>query len=212
VYGSVILIIFPRGIKITESENTALLHVVADPEPWLMDAITEKARRRRNALIAEWLPRLSADPSVTELPADAASLCTLIMGRGDYMNRLQKDAAQSPPVPLTRHATAKFEGTSRLGLTVRRPDRIPGDATVTLFPDGIDLDDVDVDCIMAYTQDLADWVIGALLGQINRGWKKIIFQYYPIILADPAVATMPATEVELIRMIVSRPDYQRAEL
>jgi len=202
------MIIFPTGIAITDTENKSLLHIVPDPETWLLATVTEKARLRRDALIAEWRPRLFADESVTELPADDEALCTLIMARDDYKTRLQQDADQDPPVVLITHNTAKFEGTSRVGMTVRRPDRVPSDATVMLFPDGINLADIDVDCIMAYTQDLDDWVIGALMGQVNRGKKKMIAQYHPIIRADPSVTTMPATEDGLINMIVARDDYK----
>jgi hypothetical protein len=131
------------------------------------------------------------------------------MARDDYKTRLQQDAAQNPPVTLHKHATAKFEGTSRAGMTVRRPDRVPSDATVTLFADGIDLTDIDANCILAYVQDLGDWVIGALMGMVNRGKKKMIAQYHPIIMADSSVTTMPATEDGLITMILARSDYQR---
>ena len=204
------MIIFPSGIAITDAENKGLRHMVADPEAWLLAAITEKARLRRGALINEWRPRLFADASVTELPADDEALCTLIMARSDYKTRLQQDAAADPAVPTVKYNIAKFEGTSREGKTVRRPDRVPGDATVTLFASGIDLTDTDVNCIMAYIQDLDDWVIGALMGQVNRGKKKMIAKYDPIIRADPSVTTMPATEEGLINMIVARSDYVAA--
>jgi len=202
--------IFSEGIKLTDAEHKCLLHIVSDPEAWLLAVITEKARLRRVVLIDEWQPRLFADESVTELPASDHEMCALIMARDDYKTRLQQDASQSSSVLLSKHATAKFEGTSRAGMAIRRADRVPGDATVTLFADGIDLDDIDVNCILAYVQDLDDWVIGALMGQINRGKKKMIAKYRPIILADPSVTTMPATEDGLINMIVARNDYQRS--
>ena len=192
--------IFSEGIKITDVEHKCLLHIESEPEQWLRDTITEKARLRREALINEWRPRLFADASVTELPASDDELCALIMARDDYKTRLQRDAAQDPPEALYKHATAKFEGTSRVGLTVRRPDRVPGDATVTLFASGIDLSDVDTNCILAYVQDLDDWVIGALMGQVNRGKKKMIAKYEPIIRADASVTTMPGTEDGLITL------------
>jgi hypothetical protein len=50
---------------------------------------------------------------------------------------------------------------------------------------------------------------GAVLGRINKGKKKMLAQYHPIIMADPSVTTMPATEDGLINMIVARSDYQR---
>jgi len=192
------MIIFPSGLTITDTENKSLLYIVADSEAWLLATITEKARLRRNALIKEWESRLFADSFVTELPADEHELCVLIMARDDYKTRLQQDVAEDLPAPLYKHATVKFEGTSR----------VPGDATVTLFPNGLDLSDIDCHCILAYVQDLSDWVIGALMGQINRGKKKMIETWKPIILADPDVTTMPATEEGLINMIVARDDYQ----
>jgi hypothetical protein len=203
------MILFPTGIQITEVERNCLFHVESDPEQWLRDTVVEKARLRRDALISEWRPRLFADASVTELPASDDELCALIMARDDYKTRLQQDAAQDPPLPLYKHATAKFEGTSRVGKVVKRPDRVPGDATVTLFASGIDLSDVDTNCILAYVQDIPDWAIGALMGQVNRGKKKMISKYHPIILADASVTVMPGTEDGLITMILARSDYQR---
>ena len=190
------MIIFPTGIVITDTENKGLLHIVADPEAWLLAAITEKARLRRDALINEWRPRLFADASVTELPADDEALCTLIMARSDYKTRLQQDAAQDPPESPYRHNIARHAAIDRSG------------TTVTLFASGIDLTDTDTNCILAYIQDLSDWVLGALLGQINRGKKKMIAKYEPIIRADPSVTTIPATEDGLINMIVARDDYK----
>ena len=203
------MIIFPSGIAITDTEHKSLLHIVSDPEAWLLASVTAKASVRRAALINEWRPKLFADASVTELPADDEALCTLIMARSDYKTRLQQDAAADPVIPTVKYNIAKFEGTSRVGLTVRRPDRVPGDATVTLFASGINLTDTDTNCILAYVQDLDDWVIGALMGQINRGKKKMIAQYHPVILADSSITTMPASEDGLINMIVARSDYQR---
>ena len=202
------MIIFPSGIAITDIENKSLLHIVSDSEAWLLASVTAKAESRRDALIKEWTPRLFNDESITELPADEHELCALIMARDDYKTRLQRDADEDSPVLLSKHNIAKFEGTSRVGLTVRRPDRVPGDATVTLFASGINLTDIDVNCILAYVQDLDDWVIGVLMGQINRGKKLMLREWQPIILADPDISTMPATENGLINMIVARNDYQ----
>jgi hypothetical protein len=191
------VIIFPSGITITDTEQKCLLHMVPDGEAWLLAAVTEKARLRRDALIKEWRPRLFADPAVTELPADNEALCELIMARSDYKTRVQQDAAHDPPESPYQHNIARNAAVDRSG------------STVTLFTSGIDLTDIDANCILAYIQDLDDWVLGALLGHINRGKKKMITQYHPVILADPSVTTMPGTEDGLINMIVARADYQR---
>jgi len=188
--------LFSNGIMISQTEQLVLFHVEADSEQWLRNSVTERARLRRDALIKEWQPRLFADPAVTELPADNEALCTLIMARDDYKTRLQQDAAQNPPVPLHRHNTTMFE------------ERIVTGPMITLFADGFNISNLDRDCLLAYAQDLEDSILGALLGHINRGKKKMIRQYYPIIMADSNVDTMPATEDGLINMIVARDDYK----
>jgi hypothetical protein len=191
------MIIFPTGIPITDTENNSLLHIVSDPEVSLLAATTEKARLRRDALIEEWRPRLLADASVTELPADPDDLATLILARSDYRTRAQQDAAADPVVTTSTSAKDKYDAVSRSG------------STVTLFSSGITITDLSANCILAYAQNLDEWVYGAVLGMITRGKKQMIAKYYPIIMADASVTVMPATEDGLITMILARADYVR---
>jgi len=187
--------IFASGIVLTTTENSCLLHITSDAEAWMTSIITEKARLRRDALIAEWRPILYADASVTELPADEDDLATLILARDDYQTRAQKDAAISEPISTFQRD--KYAAVTRSG------------STVTLFSSGITIADLSANCILAYVQNLEEWVIGAVQGQVNRGKKKMIAKYHPIILADASVTTMPATEDGLITMILARADYVR---
>jgi len=55
---------------------------------------------------------------------------------------------------------------------------------------------------------LDDWVLGALLGHINRGKKKIIREWQPKLFADPNVSNIPANEDQLIQVIANHPDYK----
>jgi len=191
------MILFPTGIVLTANENSSLLHVVPDAETWLFSTITEKARLRRDALNEEWRPTLYADASVTELPANPDDLATLILARSDYKTRVQQDAVADPAVATSTTQRDKYDAVSRSG------------STVTLFSSGITIPDLSANCVLAYIQNLEEWVIGALMGQVNRGKKKMISQYHPIILDDASVTTMPATEDGLITMILARDDYQR---
>ena len=191
------MIIFSSGIVLTANENSTLLHMVPDAEAWVTSTISEKARLRRDALIEAWRPTLYADDSVTELPANPDDLATLILARSDYRTRIQQDAAADPVVSTSTAHKDKYASVTRSG------------STVTLFGSGINLADLTGNCILAYIQNLEEWVIGALLGQVNRGKKKMIAQYHPIIMADDSVSTMPATEDGLITMILARSDYQR---
>ena len=189
--------LFPSGIVLTANENSSLLHVVADAEAWVTSTITEKATTRQDALIAEWRPRLFADASVSELPADADDLATLILARSDYQTRAQKDAASDPVVPTSTMQKDKYDAVTRSG------------STVTLFSSGITIVDLSGNCILAYVQNIEEWVYGAVLGMVNRGKKKMIARYHPIIMNDASVTTMPGTEDGLITMILARSDYQR---
>ena len=49
---------------------------------------------------------------------------------------------------------------------------------------------------------------GDVLGQVNRGKKKMIGQYQQVLFDDSTVTTIPATEDGLIDMITNRPDYE----
>jgi hypothetical protein len=191
------MIIFNTGIELTANENSSLLHTVADAETWMTSSIADKAASRRDALIKEWRPRLYADASVTELPADPDDLATLILARSDYRTRLQNDAALTDPEPTSTHARDKYAAVTRSG------------STVTLFSSGITIADLSANCILAYVQNLEEWVIGGLMGMVNRGKKKMINKYHPIIMDDASVTTMPATEDGLIAMILARADYTR---
>ena len=189
--------IFSSGIVLTANENSCLLHIVSDAEAWVSSAITEKARLRRDALIQEWRPRLYADDSVTELPANSDDLATLILARSDYKTRLQQDSAADPVRATSTTQKDKYDAVTRSG------------STVTLFSSGITIADLSSNCILAYVQNIEEWVYGGLLGMINRGKKKMIAKYQPIIMADASVTAMPATEDGLITMILARADYQR---
>ena len=189
--------LFAKGIVLTTNENSCLLHMVSDAEAWLSGAIAEKAALRRDSLIEEWRPRLYADDSVNELPANPDDLATLILARSDYRTRAQQDAAADPVIPTSTTQKDKYDAVSRSG------------STVTLFSSGITIADLSGNCILSSVQNLEEWAIGALMGQVNRGKKKMIAQYHPIIMDDASVTTMPATEDGLITMILARSDYQR---
>ena len=191
------MILFSSGIVLNGNEHSSLLHMVPDAEAWVTSTITEKATTRRNALIEEWRPTLYADASVTELPADSDDLATLILARSDYRTRAQQDAAADPVVAASTTQKDKYDAVSRSG------------STVTLFSSGITIPDLSGNCILSSVQNLEEWVYGAVLGMVNRGKKKMISKYHPIIMDDASVTTMPATEDGLITMILARSDYQR---
>jgi hypothetical protein len=58
--------------------------------------------------------------------------------------------------------------------------------------------------------DIQAWVDGAINGKINNCKKRMLAEWQPKLLADPAVTSLPATEEELIALIVARSDYKNA--
>ena len=56
--------------------------------------------------------------------------------------------------------------------------------------------------------DIQDWLDKAIAGQINKCKELMLREWQPKLLADPAVTSLPATEEELIALIVARDDYK----
>lgn len=185
---------FPAGISITDAELKCLLHMEEDPEAWLQEALKEKARLRRDALVKEWLPRLLRDTAVVSMSADPGTLAASIIGRPDYKTRAQHDIDVGR-VEST-HQRDKFDGRGGRGPRPR-----------TFMPGGLDLDNDEVACILSYVQSIEEWITGALAGNINRGRKKLITEYMPVLFADPKVVDLPGDEDDLIDLITGRPDY-----
>jgi len=60
--------------------------------------------------------------------------------------------------------------------------------------------------------DIQEWVDGAIDGKVNNCKTRMIRQWYPILLADPDIKSMPSTESGLISKIVNYEGYKnRAE-
>ena len=201
------------GVVLTQLEYDCFKHCQSDPEQVVMDNLNEKIERRSAALIREWLPTLQADPTITELPATTEGLCALIMVQPSYQTSAQKETAQ---VDRELVIFNQQNIPDQVAPQVRPPhnrgryaEKVRSGETVVLFSAGITLEDDKCNCLYAFIADIEDWLLGAILGHVNAGKKKMIAQYHPIIMADPSVTTMPATEDGLITMILARSDYQR---
>ena len=56
--------------------------------------------------------------------------------------------------------------------------------------------------------DVQDWVDGAINGKVNNCKKRMIREWLPKLYADESVSSIPATEDEIVAMIVARDDYK----
>jgi hypothetical protein len=77
-------------ITITNQEEKALSYIMASPEEWTQNAITERARIASEELVARETARMIADPNITTIPATADEI---IMAAEPYV------APEAPVMP-----------------------------------------------------------------------------------------------------------------
>ena len=80
-------------ITLDEVQVKALSYVMADPEAWTRNAISERARIAKEDLVAKETARLLADPDVAEIPADAD---TIVMNAPEFVPPEMPTPPESP--------------------------------------------------------------------------------------------------------------------
>ena len=76
---------------LTSAEETVLLNDLLDIQDWVDAAIDGKVNNCRKRMIAEWHPKLTADPDVESIPANDDKLISLIVARDDYKTRVERE-------------------------------------------------------------------------------------------------------------------------
>lgn len=61
-------------ITLSDVELVALTHVMADPQQWTQNAISERARIAGEELVQRETARMIADPNITTIPATAEEI------------------------------------------------------------------------------------------------------------------------------------------
>ena len=87
------------GKTLTSTEEIVLKNDLRDIQDWVDNALLGKINNCKKRMIAEWQPKLTADPDVESIPADDDKLIALIVARDDYKTRLERDAAQEAAGP-----------------------------------------------------------------------------------------------------------------
>jgi len=72
---------------------------------------------------------------------------------------------------------------------------------------GIDLSDADMKSLQNDILNIEDWINGAIAGKIVACKKRLLDEWTPKLMADPAVHTIPGNEAALINVITQHPDY-----
>jgi len=57
-------------ITLTDAENKALAYVAYDPQEWIQNAASERARLAMEEIFQLEVAIMLADPTITEIPAD----------------------------------------------------------------------------------------------------------------------------------------------
>lgn len=56
--------------------------------------------------------------------------------------------------------------------------------------------------------DVQDWVDGAIDGKVSNCKKRMLREWLPKLYADDSVSSIPASEDEIVAMIIARDDYK----
>jgi len=77
---------------LTSLEESVLKNDLLDVQDWVDKAIDGKVSNCKKRMIAEWLPKLYADDSVSSIPATEDEIVALIVARSDYKDRVARES------------------------------------------------------------------------------------------------------------------------
>ena len=78
-------------ITLSDVEEKILKNDLFDISTWIQDAVTGKINNCKKRMLAEWQPKLFADPAVDNIPADESEFINFVVVRDDYLTRAQRD-------------------------------------------------------------------------------------------------------------------------
>ena len=78
-------------ITLSDMDEKVLKNDLIDISTWIQDAVTGKINSCKSRMIAEWQPKLFADPAVETIPADENEFIKVVVARDDYKTRVQRN-------------------------------------------------------------------------------------------------------------------------
>ena len=94
---------------LTTTEESVLKNDLLDAEVWVNGAIDGKVANCKKRMIAEWLPKLYADESVTQIPANEDDMIALVVARSDYLDRSERDNGYPSGEPASGWTKAQLQ-------------------------------------------------------------------------------------------------------
>jgi|TARA_B100001778_G_scaffold28394_1_gene20716 hypothetical protein len=77
---------------LTTTEQSVLENDLLDIQDWVIKALNGKIAACKKRMLAQWLPIIYADDSVTSIPANEDDLIALIVARDDYKTRKESES------------------------------------------------------------------------------------------------------------------------
>lgn len=82
-------------VEVTDTEQAVLLNDLLSIDDWLQAAMQGKKNNCWKRMQQDWTVKLMNDDSFTDpIPSNQADFVALILARGDYQTRSERDAAQ----------------------------------------------------------------------------------------------------------------------
>ena len=86
---------------LTTTEESVLKNDLLSLQAWVDGAIDGKVNNCKKRMLAEWMPKLYADDSVTQIPANQDEIIALVVARSDYLNRVEREQGYPSGDPST---------------------------------------------------------------------------------------------------------------
>lgn len=101
-------------IKFSDTDLIALKNDLPGDEgvkDWFKQGpASQKVEKCKKRFIQEWYPRLFNDPGVETIPGTADSMIELVVKRGDYEDRIHRDARKSEEQQKALREKARSKG------------------------------------------------------------------------------------------------------
>lgn len=81
------------SVTISDTDVKALENDLLSVNDWVQDAVKGKISNATKRFLAEWEPKLRADPDVSSIPASTTDFIALVVARSDYKNRAEREEA-----------------------------------------------------------------------------------------------------------------------
>ena len=71
----------------------------------------------------------------------------------------------------------------------------------------VTVSDSDMAALDSLLRDPTQWVTDVVVHKVIQARKRLCQEWLPLLYADPAVTSLPASDDELVDYILARPDY-----